>query len=71
LKGAYEVQSVRIKVIGSKEALEEFIRVLQSIFPVLVSSPVLPNDRDSNFHVFLNLNPFLKSESIRGRTKNG
>ena len=67
LKGAYEVQSVRIKASGSKEALKEFLDVLQKLYPILVASPILKNDRDPFWHVFVNVNPFVRGEKRDGR----
>ena len=54
-----EDTTVRVKAVGSKKAVERFIEVLEEIFPLLVTGPVMPNDRDQGTHLFLNVDPFL------------
>jgi len=57
-----EAETLRIKVIGSKRSIEVFIKVLREVFPISVASPILKNDRDPQWHAFLNINPFVRGE---------
>jgi acylphosphatase len=54
-----EDTTVRVKAVGSRKAVEQFFKILEEIFSLVVAGPVMPNDRDDGVHAFLNLDPFL------------
>lgn len=56
------LQKVQIKVSGEREPIEQFLSVINQIFPLNIKSKLLENKNDRGFHCFIDLDPFTKGE---------
>ena len=57
-------RTVKVKVIGSRQAVEQLLCELEKTFSLMLKSKLLLND-DGGVHCFLDLDPYALRESER------
>lgn len=53
------MDNVKLRVSGKKEDVEQFLKIIESTFKLMLKSPVLQNSDDNGIHQFLDLDPYV------------
>jgi len=51
-------KNVKIKIMGKREDVEQFLTQLEASFALMLKSKLVPNDNDFGVHCFLDLDPY-------------
>lgn len=57
-----ELNKVEVKVSGDQKAVEQFLKIIEDKFELMLKSKLLTNKSDGGVHCFVDLDPY----SIRG-----
>ncbi len=60
-------KQIDIKVSGEKSSVENFIFEMEKIFPLMVKSKILSNDKDPGMHCFISLDPNVTNKSASNK----
>ncbi len=58
--------TITVKVVGTRTAVEQFVKLTNLIFPLNVKSKLLENRSpvDGKVHIFIDLNPFAVPDKV-------
>ena len=57
-------ENVTVKISGSEKAVKDFLKVIDDTFSLAVKSKLMPNDKASGVHCFIDLNPSYIKQSV-------
>jgi hypothetical protein len=55
--------NVKVKVLGDREDVEQFLKVIEKTFALMLKSKLLPNSDGDGIHCYLDIDPYALREA--------
>ena len=62
--------NVKVKVLGDTEDVEQFLKIIENNFALMLKSSLLPNKGEEGVHCYVDIDPYaLKQTKERARSE--